>query len=197
MNPSPKPASLRSRVQPGPRGTLTLVLLALVVTLLASACATTQPTVLYAMPEDPDRAIAPRDADPYHAGELAEGALHLLDPDLPGGPDYAGAARMCLVAADTAHPVSERGLRMACYRLAARSALRAADRSLYVEAVGLWDDHASRAERTSGELAIHMAIRDRLRGEEPGRRIPAELARLLPAAREPGEPAHARGAVGR
>ncbi len=62
------------------------------------------PTGLYVMPAEPALAIHPADADPDSAAELAEGALHLLDPARPGGPDYMAAARMCLLAIEVADP---------------------------------------------------------------------------------------------
>ena len=134
------------------------------------------------MPSDLADALPPQSADPSSAGQLAEGALYLLNPDNPTGPDYVGAARMCLLAVEVADPHVEGKLRHACLRVAARSALRSGDRETYIQAVGSWEEEASRNERASGELAIHRAIRDRLLGT-PGRRgprVPASLARLLP-----------------
>ncbi len=148
------------------------------------ACATSPnvPTGLYAMPSDPALAIAPADADPDSAPQLAEGALHLLDRSRPAGPDYLGAARMCLLAVEVADPDVERELVRACYRVAARSALRSGDRETYVEAVDRWEEEAPRNERAAGELALHLAIRDRLDQRATGThaRIPSELRRLLP-----------------
>ena len=147
------------------------------------ACASTprEGTVLYSMPDDPRDALSPQAADPAHAGELAEGALYLLNPELPGGPDYMGAARMCLLAAETADPVLEKQLRYTCHQVAARAALRSGDRDLYMKAIDGWEELATRSQRTTGELAVHRAIRDRLRGE-PYRRVhlPPDVARLIP-----------------
>ena len=90
--------------------------------LLLAGCASVRPAPgLYSMPSDPAKALSPEDADPSRPGELAEAALHLLDRERSGGPDYAGAARMCLLAGDVADPRVERDLRRACQRLAARS----------------------------------------------------------------------------
>ena len=150
--------------------------------LLLVGCASLRPgTELYSMPSDPAKALSPEDADPSRPGELAEAALHLLDPDRSGGPDYVGAARLCLLASDAADPRSERKLRRACQRLAARSALRAGDRELYSQAVGAWEREASRSEKAAGELPVHMAIRDRLCDRVTrSARIPRDLRRLLP-----------------
>ena len=94
-----------------------------------AACASTQGSDagLYAMPEDPARAMPPADADPTSAAELAEGALHLLNPERAGGPDYEGAARMCLLSAEVARLPTEKQLQRTCYRVAARSALRSGE----------------------------------------------------------------------
>ena len=150
--------------------------------LLLVGCATVGPgTELYSMPSDPGKALSPEDADPSRPGELAEAALHLLDPERSGGPDYAGAARLCLLVSEVADPSAERELRHACQRLAARSALRAGDRELYIEAVGAWERDASRSEKAAGELSVHLAVRDRLCGQMTrSTRIPRELRRLLP-----------------
>ena len=150
--------------------------------LLLAACATVPPaSELYSMPSDPSKAISPEDADPSLPGELAEAALHLLDPQRSGGPDYAGAARMCLLASEVADPRIERRLRRACQRLATRSALRAGDRELYIKAVGAWERESSRSERAAGELSVHLAVRDRLCGQmTKSARIPRDLRRLLP-----------------
>ena len=154
-------------------------------TLALAACATThgEPTGLYAMPADLSRALPPSEADPSRAAELAESALHLLNPEQPGGADYLGAARMCLLAVEVAHGETEGDLRRACQRVAARSALRSGDRETYVEAVNRWERSAPRNERAAGELAIHLAIRDRLIGRWPGTggRIPPDVRRLIPA----------------
>jgi hypothetical protein len=149
--------------------------------LTLAACAT-RGTEMYAMPADPAHALAPGEADPGSAAELAESALHLLGPERPGGPDYLGAARMCLLAADAAEPGVEDPLARACYRVAARSALHAGDRETYLEAVERWARNAPRTERATGELAFHLAIRDRLVGDGASRyaRVPPELRRLLP-----------------
>ncbi len=147
------------------------------------ACATSPnvPTGLYAMPSDPALAIAPADADPDSAPQLAEGALHLLDRSRPAGPDYLGAARMCLLAVEVADPDVERDLVRACYRVAARSALRSGDRETYVEAVDRWEEDAPRNERAAGELAIHLTIRDRLNERSvSSARIPPQVRRLVP-----------------
>lgn len=134
------------------------------------------------MPVDPAHALAPGAADPAHPAQLAEGALHLLDTERAGGPDYLGAARMCLLAADAAAPGVEQSLARACYRVAARSALHAGDRETYIEAVDRWARSAPRSERAVGELSLHLAIRDRLVGDGASRhaRVPPELRRLLP-----------------
>lgn len=166
------------------------LLVALAMAALFAGCATSgarEPTVLYPMPDSPAEALAPQDADPTNPAEIAEGALYLLDPDRPGGPDYLGAARMCLMAAEIAHPEAERELARACYRVAARSALRSGDREMYFQAVGTWEEAASRTQRDSGELALHRAIRDRLQGVQGRRqRIPPEIARLIPPPGEDG-----------
>lgn len=163
-------------------------LAALTGALLVSACAAPRAPAgdahgLHAMPIDLARAMPPGAADPDVAAELAEAALHLLYTDRPGGPDYAGAARLCLIAAEVADPHVEAKLQMACYRTAARSALRAGERRLYSEAVERWTLAAPRHERATGELAAHLAIRDRLNGSEPGTwsRLPAGVRRLIPA----------------
>ena len=152
--------------------------------LLAGACATPggPTTELYPMPSDLAQALSPAEADPARPGELAEAALSLLDSERAGGPDYAGAARMCLLAVEMADPREERELRSACQRVAARSALRSGDRELYMEAVSSWEREAPRPERTAGELVVHMAIRDRLRGDlgAASARIPRDLRWLLP-----------------
>jgi hypothetical protein len=134
------------------------------------------------MPSDLSEALDPRDADPSSAAQLAESALHLLDPEEPGGPDYVGAARMCLLATEAADPKIERQLRQACYRVAARSALRSGDREIYIQTVDRWEEASSRTERAVGELAIHRTIRDRLLGTSGGRsaRLPAGVSGLLP-----------------
>jgi hypothetical protein len=157
--------------------------LALCVALFACATTGTRNTgPLYAMPNELSDAIAPERADPENPGELAESALYLLDPERPGGPDYLGAARMCLLAAEVAEPGLEDPLATACYRTAARSALRSGDRDLYVEVVGTWEQRAPRAQQQIGELAVHRSIRDRLTGREPryDRRLPAEVRQLVP-----------------
>jgi hypothetical protein len=153
--------------------------------LSVTACSTTgaDATRLYSMPADLGRALPPGAVEPGSPAELAEAALHLLYRERPGGPDYLGAARLCLLAAEAADPRVERDLQRACYRVAARSALRAGDRELYLEAVQRWDHSAPRHERAAGELAIHLAIRDRLSGSAPGThgRIPAEVRSLIPS----------------
>ena len=103
--------------------------------LLAGACATPggPTTELHAMPSELARAISPAGADPARPGELAEAALSLLDSERAGGPDYAGAARMCLLAVEISDPREERALRRACQRVAARRALRSGDRELHGE----------------------------------------------------------------
>lgn len=151
--------------------------------LLISACAhgAAENVQLYAMPEDLADAMPPGRADASSAAELAEGALHLLNPERPGGPDYLAAARMCLLSAEVAEPRVEADLKRACYRVAARSALRSGDRETYVDAVTQWATGAPRSERMAGELAIHLAIRDRLRGAGGrGARIPPAVRRLIP-----------------
>lgn len=131
---------------------------------------------LYQMPNRPSDARSPEEVRPDRAPELAEAALGLLDPKRTGGPDYSGAARMCLMAAEIATPV-ERELRGSCYRVAARSALRSGDRQIYLEAVDAWERNASRIEFASGELLIHTAIRNRLRGLPPDNTISDALLR--------------------
>lgn len=165
--------------------------LALAAVLLLSACAATLPPRgdahgLHTMPTDLARALPPSAADPDDPAQLAEAALHLLYPDRPGGPDYVGAARLCLISAELADPHVESKLQLACYRTAARSALRAGERDLYAEAVALWEEAAPRHERASGELAAHLAIRDRLAGSEPGTwsRLPHPVRRLIPRAED-------------
>jgi hypothetical protein len=134
------------------------------------------------MPSDLKAAMSPEEADPTRAAELAEAALHLLDPERPGGPDYQGAARMCLLATEVAEPRVEEDLVAACFRVASRSALRAGDHELYIEVVDSWEACAPRSQRRVGELAIHRSIRDRLAGHPPrfDRRLPPELRRLVP-----------------
>ena len=143
-----------------------LGLAALCVALAACASTHSADSGLYAMPEDPARAMPPADADPSSAAELAEGALHLLNPERAGGPDFEGAARLCLLSAEMARLPTERQLRRSCYRVAARSALRSGEREIYLLAVDRWERSAARNERAAGELAIHLAIRDRLGGRE-------------------------------
>ncbi len=164
---------------------LTLVALALI----GSACASGRGpdgsgdrSGLYSMPADLADALRPQDADPSNAAQLAESALSLLNPDQPGGPNFLGAARMCLLAAETADPRVERELRQACYGVAARSALRSGDSQSYLDAVDLWEADATRGERESGELAVHRAIRNRLRGasKRDSVHLPAGVARLIP-----------------
>ncbi|MBW2414682.1 MAG: hypothetical protein JRG76_09270 [Deltaproteobacteria bacterium] len=169
------------------QGRAILAIPALVAALLLVGCASGrgpmgEPQGLHAMPTDLARATPPALADPDRPAELAEAALHLLYPERAGGPDYAGAARLCLIAGETADPRLERDLQLACYRVATRSALRAGDRDLYAEAVGRWEDLAPRHERATGELAVHLAIRDRLNGSDPGTRgrLPSEIRRLIP-----------------
>lgn len=164
-----------------------LVILILAVLAFAlAACASGRGPILYAMPEELGAARSPQRADPASAAQLAEGALHLLNPERPGGPDYYGAARMGLLAAETSDRRVERELRDACYRLAARSALRSGDRELYLEVVAAWESDASRIQRESGELTIHRAIRNRLQGQAHGARVPHDLARLIPPPGEDG-----------
>lgn len=147
-----------------------------------AACASTPDRAVYSMPADLTRAMPPAEADPSSAAELAEGALHLLNPERPGGPDYQGAARICLLSAEVALVPVERQLQRSCYRVAARSALRSGDRAIYLEAVDRWERSAPRNERAAGELALHLAIRDRLSQRATGsaRRVPRDLRRLLP-----------------
>ena len=155
---------------------------------LGVGCATGQgprESTLYRMPTLSD-ALEPHLADPSSAAQLAEGALHLLDPARPGGPDYGASARMCLRTAEAADIRVERELRDACLRLAARSALRSGDRELYVEVVDCWEAKARSHERESGELAVHRAIRDQLQGSRRGAsaRLPRAVAVLLPPPEE-------------
>ena len=167
---------------PIPRISTSGLLLALA--LGVSACATSPKAdrTVYSMPADMTRALPPADADPDSAAQLAEGALHLLNPARPGGPDYGAAARLCLLSAEVARMPTERQLQRSCYRVAARSALRSGDREIYLEAVESWERTAPRNERSAGELALHLAIRDRLDDRETGSgaRVPPELRRLLP-----------------
>lgn len=159
-----------------------LALAAAVAVLTACATAGGQGGKLYAMPADLGQALSPEQADPRRAAELAEAALHQLDPEQPGGPDYEGAARTCLLATEVADPRIERPLERACYRVAARSALRSGNRELYIEVVRRWEEFEPRRTRQLGELALHRALRDRLQGRpaNPQRRIPPEIRRLLP-----------------
>ena len=154
---------------------------------LGVACVTSpraRESTLHRMPTLSE-ALEPHLADPSNAAELAEGALHLLDPARPGGPDYTASARMCLRTAEAADLRVERELRDACLRLAARSALRSGDRELYVEVVDCWEAKARSHERESGELAVHRAIRDRLQGSRGGSaRLPRAVAVLLPESKE-------------
>jgi len=120
---------------------------------------------LHAMPSELGLARSPDAVDPNNAAELAEASLHLLDPERTGGPDYAGAARMCLMAVDVAVEGIESDLRSGCLRVAARSALRSGDTGLYLESVDRWDALATNVERSAGEFLVHAAIRDRLRGK--------------------------------
>jgi hypothetical protein len=161
--------------------------LSLAAALVLGACASARGPAgdahgLHPMPADPARAMPPGAADPDSAAELAEAALHLLYPDRPGGPDYTGAARLCLISAELADPSVEERLQLACYRTAARSALRAGERDLYEQAVELWELAAPRHERATGELAAHLAIRDRLSGTAPATwsRLSGNVRRLIP-----------------
>ncbi len=153
---------------------LLLPSLTLMATLGVTACASSSPPAvearpasgaLHTMPTDLALARSPDAIDPESAAELAEAALHLLNPLRTGGPDYAGAARMCLMAVDVAAKGIESDLRSSCYRVAARSALRSGDTALYLEAIDRWDAVATQVERSAGEFLVHAAIRDRLRGE--------------------------------
>ena len=127
--------------------------------------------------------MSPGEADPDSAAELAEGALYLLNPERPSGPDYPGAARLCLLSAEVARLPTERQLQRTCHRVAARSALRSGERELYLEVVEHWESRAPRNERAAGELAIHLAIRDEISRRETGTRgrVPSDLRWLLPA----------------
>lgn len=146
---------------------------ALLACLSTAACAPLTPPVssvgpteaTYRMPASPGQARSPDALSPDRAAELAEGALNLLDPQRPGGPDYAAAARLSLLAADLATSPTEAELRTACFRTAARSALRSGDTALYIDAVERWERASSRPERVAGELAVHGAIRARLQGQ--------------------------------
>ena len=132
------------------------------------SCATSGPSDSplepYSMPATAGAARPTSAADPASAAELAEGALALLAPERARGPDYLGAAQLCLLAAEVADPQSERTLALACLRLAVRSALKAGQRQTYLRAVDAWDAMASTHEGVAGELRLHLAIRDRLRG---------------------------------
>ena len=157
--------------------------LALCIALLAAGCATNGgPRSLYSMPA-PAQAMAPGEADPESAAELAEAALHLLDIERPGGPDYAGAARLCMLSAQAAILPTERELQRSCLATAARSALRAGDRDTYLEAVDCWEDVSHPHERAAGELSIHLTIRDQLRGAPGHHHGPPALERLLAGGR--------------
>jgi hypothetical protein len=141
--------------------------------LSVTACAPVTPPVSqgpatqssYRMPPAASAARAPDALRTDRAAELAEGALYLLDPARPGGPDYAGSVRLSLMAAELASSPAESDLRLACHRAAARAALRSGDSKLYIEAVDRWESASGRAERAAGELAIHTAIRARLKGQ--------------------------------
>ncbi len=159
------------RIPPTVRRTL----IAGVAALLCAACATAGAPRRYAMPADLSHARSPEQADADSAAELAEAALGLLDPSRPGGPDLSGAAQMCLLATDVADPDVERELQRACFRTAARSALRAGDRELHAEVVDRWAAAASRSEKVAGELVVHRAIRDRALGDDASGRVPPEL----------------------
>ena len=173
--------------------------LAAVTMLLAClACAPLTPPVSsapaseasYRMPGSPAQARSSDALGSDRAADLAEGSLHLLDPQRPGGPDYAGAARLSLLAAERASSASEAELRVACFRTAARSALRSGDTDLYIDAVERWERASSRAERAAGELAVHSAIRARLQGQAPPVEPSDPLLRQLlvggPASAPPG-----------
>ena len=160
---------------PRKRPSLSLVRLGVALACVASACAPLNPPVSsgapseasYRMPSSPAQARAADALRSDRAAELAEGALNLLDPQRPGGPDYATAARLSLTAADLATSASEAELRVACFRTAARSALRSGDTALYIDAVERWERASSKAERIAGELAVHASIRARLQGQAP------------------------------
>jgi len=161
---------------------------------LVLACTPGQPSVaarppggLYAMPADLALARSPDRVNAARAAELAEAALFLLNPERPGGPDYAGAARMCLMASDAAVPGVESDLRASCHRVAARSALRSGDKALYIQAVDRWDEVATAIDRSAGEFLVHAAIRDRLRGETGAAVVSDPLLRrvLQPSTAEP------------
>ncbi len=138
---------------------------------------------MYTMPSDPAQALTPGEADPASAPELAEAALHLLSLERAGGPDYAGAARLCMLAAKATVVPTERELQRSCLATAARSALRAGDRDTYLEAVDCWEDVSHPHERAAGELAIHLSIRDELQGGGGARRAAPAVERLLAGGR--------------
>jgi hypothetical protein len=167
----------------------------LYVALLAAACAGTlaacarpAPSVstapptdgVFQMPQGPSTARSPDEIRADRPAELAEAALHLVNPERPGGADYTAAARLALLATEQADPRGERDLLISCFRFAARSALRAGDAELYLQIVDRWDQAANEVERVSGELAVHTSIRDRLRGAAPAT-LPSDvlLQRML------------------
>lgn len=155
-----------------------LGLLAAVVT--ATGCATNGGShQVHTMPADPALAMTPGEADPESAAELAEAALHLLNAERAGGPDYVGAARLCLLSAKAAVLPTERELQRSCLATAARSSLRAGNRDMYLEAVDCWEDVSHPHERAAGELSIHLSIRDELRGNPDGPNRAPGLRRLL------------------
>jgi hypothetical protein len=137
------------------------------------------------MPGSPAQARSSDALRTDRAAELAEGALHLLDPKRSGGPDYAAATQLSLMAAELASSPVEAELRAACFRTAARSALRSGDTALYIDAVERWERASNRVERVAGELAIHGAIRARLQGQplavEPNDPLLKELLGTTPA----------------
>ena len=112
---------------------------------------------------------------------FVEAAINHLDRDRAGGPDYNAAARLFVHAARAADENQEIELAVACYRAAARSALRAGNRAVYEDAVRRWADRATSYDREVGEIAIHMAIVARLNGKslDLPSRVPASVQRLI------------------
>jgi hypothetical protein len=141
------------------------------------------PPVLWTAPFPHEAAADARD-DPRGAAGFVRAALVRLDPANPGGPDEATAGRFFLQAGHAADPEIESGLRRASFRAAARAALRSGDRRTYVQAVNGWESLADFNDR-QGELRVHLAIRARLRGDEPypGVRLPSNAAKLIQEAR--------------
>ena len=147
---------------------------------VSAAAPSAEGDALFQMPAQAKDARSPDEVRANRPAELAEAALGLVSAERPGGPDYIAATKLALLAAAQADPVAERDLVVSCHRFAARSALRAGVVDLYVDTIDAWDRVANQVERTSGELSVHAAIRDRIRGE--ARDLPLSdslLGRLL------------------